>query len=132
MDVNKIFQDILHANLEYKNAVARNLGIMGARDRLKNLLFTHRDLILSALSAQDNLQKKIDDISECRDMLSAELESVDAENDSLREEIKSLKAELADAYDAMNHEVQELQMQIEQQEDVPRKKANKTMTAVVE
>lgn len=133
-DINKIYQDISDANIEYKRAVSRNLGIVGARDRLKNLLFTHREEILSILSSQDTLQKKLDDMTECRDVLSTELESVDAENDELRKKVKQLENELEDLNDQMNHSIHELEVQIEQQEEERpvRRKNRKVMTAVVE
>lgn len=98
-DINKVFKDISDANMEYKRAVSRNLGTVRARDRLKNLLFTHREEILNILSAQDALQKKLDDMTEYRDVLSTELESVDAENDELRKKVKQLENELEDLYD---------------------------------
>lgn len=132
-DMNKIYKDISEANIAYMSAVARNTGIIGARDRLKNLLFTHRDVILQLLSGQDDLQKKLADMTEYRDVLSAELETADAENDELREKIKELQRKLDDLYDQHNHDILELEMQIEQQEEekpVARKSKAKTMTAV--
>lgn len=133
-DMNKIYKDISEANISYMSAVARNTGIVGSRDRLKNLLFTHRDVILQLLSGQDDLQKKLADMTEYRDMLSAELETADAENDELREKIKELQRELDDLYDQHNHDIQEFEMQIEQREEekpAARRNKTKTMTAVV-
>lgn len=133
-DMNKIYKDISDANISYMSAVARNTGIVGSRDRLKNLLFTHRDVILQLLSGQDDLQKKLADMTEYRDMLSAELETADAENDELREKIKELQRELDDLYDQHNHDIQEFEMQIEQREEekpAARRNKTKTMTAVV-
>lgn len=133
-DMNKIYKDISDANISYMSAVARNTGIVGSRDRLKNLLFTHRDVILQLLSGQDDLQKKLADMTEYRDMLSAELETADAENDELREKIKELQRELDDLYDQHNHDIQEFEMQIEHREEekpAARRNKTKTMTAVV-
>ena len=156
-DMNKIYKDISEANISYMSAVARNTGIIGARDRLKNLLFTHRDVILQLLSGQDDLQKKLADmteeeqlrllssdgmlvkrpiaVKEDRDVLNTELEIADAENDELRKKIKELQRELDDLYDQHNHDISDLEMQVEQQEEEKsscRKKRMKTMTAVVE
>lgn len=134
-DMNKIYKDISEANISYMSAVARNTGIIGARDRLKNLLFTHRDIILQLLSGQDDLQKKLADMTEYRDVLNTELETADAENDELRKKIKELQRELDDLYDQHNHDISDLEMQVEHQEEEKssrRKKKMKTMTAVVE
>lgn len=126
-DIKQIYKSISTANLEYKSAVSQNLGLAAARERLKNILFTHRDVILSVFAEQDDLQKKLEDVMDCRDVLSAELDDVDRENDELKKEIKKLKSELEAQTD-------------HQQEAAPRRKKKmntmdeerKVMTAVVE
>lgn len=87
-DIKKIYEEISSAVFEYRSAVNRNTGIAGAKDRVKNMMFTHRDLILSALSETEALRGKVLAMEEELDAMGRELAEVDHENIELRKKVR--------------------------------------------
>lgn len=108
-NVHEIYQEISSANMDYRAAVSRNTGITASKDRVKNLLFNYREVILQALQNDGLLQRDIDLLKEQRTVLEDELASVDDENNELRRKIRELESV-----------------------EVSKKRKTKTMTAVVE
>ena len=115
-NLKSIHTEISSANIEYRAAVARSAGISAAKERLKNLLFNHREVILSSLligvskeKEQALISQREERLKKENEILSAEIASMDEENNELRKKIREMEKEQA-----------------------PKKRRTKTMTAVVE
>lgn len=94
--------------MDYRAAAGRNTGVQVAKDRLKNILFNHRDIILSALLSATIKEKKELTIAQrekeiekkyARQVkeLTSELETVDDENMAMRRKVRQLEAQLNDS-----------------------------------
>lgn len=59
MAINDIVQKMTSVHDEYKRALASNMGIAPAREKLKNVVVNYYDEILKALKEVDSLKEEI-------------------------------------------------------------------------
>lgn len=101
----QVYNELSVLVMEYKSAVGRGTGISAAKDRLKNILFSHQEIILSTLMAATVKEKKEQTLAQKEreiekrfqdqvKALNSELETVDDENMAMRRKIRSLEAQL--------------------------------------
>lgn len=87
-ELKKIKEELSDARMAYISAKGRGAGLTGARDRMKNLLFSHFDVLLDLFS-------EVLDLREQNEMLDGALADSDKENDMLRKKVKELEAKAA-------------------------------------
>lgn len=116
-DIKKLYDDISSADAAFSSAVSRNAGISVSKDRVKNVLFNNRKVIMDILKEEKSVQKTIDELIRQRTVLEEELADMDEANNELRRKIRELEKERDDT---------------QKGRDTVRSKKTKTMTAVVE
>lgn len=90
--ISEIIEAISSAQFAYKGAVCSNAGISAAKERLKNLMFTHCDEIITVGRSYASLGKKLEETEEELRLLSDALAESDDECAKLKRELKALKA----------------------------------------
>lgn len=102
----EIYEQISSELMNYKKSLSRGTGQSSLRERVKNLMFTHAEILLDALKNAAKLEENYDNLKET-------LRDADEQYDQLNKAHKKLKAKLKEVEDdnnALRHEVNELRM----------------------
>lgn len=92
MSEKNFIEQIESAQIDYLAALSRGSGTAGARDRLKNILFTFCGEIMEALRRTAELEKANAKLAEDLDALDAALAEADKENVELKKAVAEKKA----------------------------------------
>ena len=92
MSEKNFIEQIESAQIDYLAALSRGSGAAGARDRLKNVLFTFCGEIMEALRRTAELEKANAKLAEDLDALDAALAEADKENVELKKAVAEKKA----------------------------------------
>lgn len=89
--LDKVYADIDSAIYAYKNAVSAGAGISGARERLKNILYTYQGDIARCMKAYRDLIKYAQECNTRASMFEEALNESDDENAKLKARVKELE-----------------------------------------
>lgn len=89
--LDKVYADIDSAIYAYKSAVSGGAGVSGARERLKNILYTHQGDIVRCMKAYRDLIKYAQDCNTRANMFEEALNESDDENAKLKARVKELE-----------------------------------------
>lgn len=90
-NLDKVIIDIDTAIYTYRGAVSGGSGVSSARDRLKNILYTHQDIIFQCMKSYRDLIKYAQDCNTRANMFEEALNESDDENAKLKARIKELE-----------------------------------------